>query len=118
MASSSASLFPVAFMDAPRVLNTSVTPIPAQSSSTLQVVADIGTRASHAIDWQDSTGDYIGVYIGAIGQETLLTIVGGGVVTRAHCVIAAHSRVSLRSLTSSPITNGYLSMIFLGMGLK
>lgn len=104
-------------MDSPQVLNASVTPIPGSGSSPLQVVADIGLRAAHAIDYIDSTGDYIGVYVGASGHEQLITILGGGAITRAYVVIHANARVSLRSITSSPITNGYLSLVFMGMGL-
>ena len=112
-----AALFPIAFMDAPRVLNCTVTPIPGSGSSTLQVVANIGLKAVHAIDFIDSTGDYIGVYIGPIGQETLLTIIGGGSASyRSYCVIHAGARVSLRSLTATPITGGYISLVFMGIG--
>ena len=111
------NLFPIYFMDAPQVLNTSVTPIPAASGNPLQVIADSGFKAAHAIDYLDSTGDFIGVFTGAMGQETLRCILGGGAPhSRAYVVIAAHSRVSLRSVTSQPITNGYLSMNFMGMG--
>lgn len=80
-------------------------------------MANIGFKASYAIDYIDNTGDYIGVYLGPIGHETLLTIIGGGAITRAYCVVAAQTRVSLRSITSSAITNGNLSLVFMGMGL-
>lgn len=109
-------LFPIAFMDAPQVLNASVTPIPAASGNPLQVIANIGLKASYAIDYIDSTGDYIGVYVGAAGHEKMITIIGGGAITRAYVVIAANSRVSLRSTTNSSITNGYLTCVFMGMG--
>lgn len=114
--SSTHNLFPIAFMDSPQVLNASVTPIPGSGSAPLQVVADLGFKASYAIDYIDSTGDYVGVYLGAVGQEKLAVIIGGGAVTRAFVVCAAHSRVSLRSITSSAITNGHLSMNFMGLG--
>jgi hypothetical protein len=110
------NLFPIAFLDAPQVLNTTVTPIPGSGSPTLQVVADIGFKSAYAIDYVDSTGDYIGVYLGPSGSEVLHSIIGGGVVSRAYVVIAAHSRVSFRSLTAKPITDGYLSCVFMGMG--
>lgn len=111
-----APLFPIAFMDAPQVLNASVTPVPGSGSPPLQIVANIGVKSANAIDYIDSTGDYIGVYIGAPGVEKLVTIIGGGAITRAYVVVAAQSRVSLRSVTSTPITNGYLSCIFMGAG--
>lgn len=112
------NLFPIKFMDPPEVLNTSTTNIPGYSSLPLQVIADSGTRAAYAIDYLDTTGENIGVFTGDIGSETLRCILGGGVVTRAHVVIAANSRVSIKSMTSvSPITNGRLSMTLMGMGL-
>jgi hypothetical protein len=110
------NLFPIAFLDAPQVLNTSVTPIPGSGSLPLQVVANIGLKSAYAIDYADSTGDYVGVYLGPAGSEVLHSIIGGGVVSRAYVVIAAQSRISFRSLTASPITNGYLSCVFMGMG--
>lgn len=110
------NLFPIYFLDPPRVLNASVTNIPAAASSPLQVIADSGFKAAHAIDYIDSTGDYIGVYTGDVGHETLRCIIGGGAITRSYVVIAAHSRVSLRSMSSTAITNGYLSCNFMGMG--
>lgn len=115
--SSTQNLFPIAFLDAPQVLNTTVTPIPGSGNSPLQVIADIGVRAAYAIDYLDSTGDYIGVYVGPVGSERLMTIIGGGVVTRAYVVLHANARVSFRSITASSITNGYVSCVFMGMGL-
>lgn len=109
-------LFPIAFMDPPQVLNASVTPIPGSGSSPLQIVANIGFKAAYAIDYTDTTGDYIGVYIGSSGHEVLATIIGGGFNSRAYVVLSAQSRVSLRSMSASAITNGYLTLVFLGMG--
>lgn len=103
-------------MDAPSVLKTNVTPIPSMANPPLQVIANSGLRAAHAIDYLDATGNYIGVYIGTSGNEVLRCIIGGGVVTRAFVVIPANSRVSLRSMTATPITNGNLTMTLMGMG--
>lgn len=111
------NLFPIAFMDAPIVLRASVTPIPGSGGIPLQVSANIGMKAAHAIDYIDTTGDFIGVYTGPIGQEVLRCIIGGGQVTRAYVVIAAGNRVSLRSVTATAVTNGELSCVFMGMGL-
>lgn len=110
------NLFPIAFLDPPQVLNASVTAIPGSGSTPLQVVANIGFKAAYAVDYTDTTGDYIGIYIGAAGHEVLATIVGGGFESRAYVVLAAQSRISLRSMTGSPITNGYLTLVFMGMG--
>lgn len=100
--------FPICFFDSPQILNCSVTPIPGAASLPLQVIADSGTRSSVAIDYIDTTGDFIGVYLGPVGFETLLCVIGNGLTTRAWGVFAAHSRVSLRSMTTSSITSGSL----------
>jgi hypothetical protein len=110
-------IYPIAFFDSPQVLDASITNIPANTSNPLQVVANLGTRASYAIDYIDGTGDFIGVYQGPVGQEVLKCIIGGGTTSRAWCVITSGSRVSLRSMTSTAITNGQLMCVFLGGGL-
>jgi hypothetical protein len=112
------TLFPVFWIDAPEILYTNVTPIPGSASLPLQVVANSGVRVAYGISWIDTTGDYIGVYTGSIGNEVLRTIIGGGVVSATPVVISAHSRVSLRSMTSTAITNGQLIITFLGQGLS
>lgn len=110
------NLFPIAYLDAPSVLSATVTNIPGAGSMPVQVVANIGFRASYAIDFIDSTGDFIGVYFGPIGQEKLSSIIGGGVVNRSYGVIPALSRVSFRSMTSTAITNGSITATFMGYG--
>jgi len=91
-----------------------VTPIPGSGSSPLQVVANSGQSATFEIYFMDSSGDYIGVYTGPSGQEVLRTIIGNGLNTSVPVVIAAQTRVSLRSMTTSSITNGRLIITFLG----
>lgn len=99
---------PIAFFDAPEILNAFVTPIPGSGSLPLQVIFDSGTKSAVAMDYIDTTGEFIGVYIGAPGEEVLRCIIGNGLTKRAWGVFAAHSRVSLRSMTASSITNGKL----------
>lgn len=111
------AVFPIAFFDAPKVLSASVTNIPGMASAPLQVIANIGYKAAYAIDYIDTTGDFIGVYYGPVGQEKFACIIGGGLNTRAWIVIPALTRVSLRSMTATPITNGQLMAAFMGMGL-
>ena len=110
------TLFPIYFIDAPEILSTNVTPIPGSGSLPLQVVANSGPKAAYGVSWIDTTGDYIGLYTGASGVEVLRVIIGGGTVSAAPVVIAANSRVSLRSMTSTPITNGQIVINFLGQG--
>lgn len=110
------NLYPIYFMDPPRILDAAVTNIPGSASLPVQVVAESGFKAAYAISWIDTTGDYIGLYIGQSGSEILRCIVGGGLVSDISVVIPAHSRVSLRSMTASDITNGHLTLTFLGQG--
>jgi len=110
--------FPIAFFDPPVVLNASVTPIPGSGSSPLQVVANLGTVANYYVNYIDSTGDFVGVYSGPSGQEELVCVIGGGTASIVPGVIAARSRISLRSMTSTAITNGNLFCTFLGQGWK
>lgn len=109
-------LYPVAFIDPPQVLNAFVTNIPGAASLPLQVVANIGFKSAYAVDFIDSTSEFIGVYYGSAGSEILAGIIGGGLNSRAWMVIPALSRVSLRSMTSSNITNGNLTITFMGYG--
>lgn len=118
MSYGSGTLFPIYFIDPPSVLQAYVTNIPGSGGSPLQVVADSGLRAAFAIGYIDTTGDWIGIYLGASGSETLLTIVGGGQVSYVPAVVPHNSRVSLRSMTAAPITNGNLTLTFLGQGLS
>lgn len=101
--------FPIAFFDSPEIVDTTVTPIPASSAPPLQVIADSGFKSAVAIDYIDTTGDFIGVYLGPAGHERLACIIGNGLNSRAWVVFAAHSRVSLRSMTNVAITNGTLA---------
>lgn len=107
-------IFPIGFLDPPQVFNSNVTNIPGSGSNPLQVVANLGFKAAFAIDYIDTTGDYIGVYQGAVGQEVLKCIIGGGLSNRAYCVLTALSRISLRSMSSNPITAGMITCTFLG----
>lgn len=112
----SGSLFPIFFIDSPEILDCSVTNIPGSGGSFLQVVSDSGVRAAHGVQFIDTTGDWIGVYTGIGGQEVLRCIIGGGLVNATPVVIGHNSRVSLRSMTSSAITNGKITIAFLGQG--
>lgn len=107
-------LFPIAFFDSPKVLEATVTNIPGMADAPLQVIANLGYKASYRIDYIDSTGDYIGVYYGPIGVEKFVGIIGGGVNATAWFVIPAFSRVCLRSMTATAITNGKLMCSFMG----
>lgn len=110
------AIYPVAFIDAPQVLKTNITNIPGSGSLPLQVVANIGFKPAYALDYMDTTGDFIGVFIGQSGSEQLVGIIGNGQTERAWIVIAAGQRVSLRSMTTTAITDGNLTISFMGFG--
>lgn len=110
------NLFPVFFIDPPKILDSSVTNIPGSGSLPLQVVANSGLKSAYEVQYIDTTGDYIGLYTGLVGSEVLRCIIGGGLVSSTPVVIAINSRVSLRSMTASPITTGKLTLTFLGQG--
>ena len=111
-------LFPIYYIDSPQILNASVTPIPGSGSAPLQVVADSGSRAAYAVSCIDTSGDFIGLYTGSVGNEVLRCIFGGGTSSYNPVVIGAHSRVSLRSISTSSITNGSITIAFMGQGLQ
>lgn len=104
---------PVFFFDPPQALAANVTNIPGSGSAPLQVVAN-SIAAATGIFFIDTTGDFIGVFIGTVGSEQQKCIVGGGQTNTISCLIPLGSRVSLRSVTSMPITNGTLCCVFLG----
>lgn len=110
------TIYPIYFIDSPQVLDTFVTNIPGAGSSPLQVVADSGLLAAYGIQYIDTTGDYIGVYVGSAGNEVLRCIIGGGIVNATPVVIGHNSRVSVRSMQSAAITTGKLTISFLGTG--
>ncbi len=103
----------IAFIDPPAILNCNVTHIPGSASLPLQVVADTGPRSSGSIAYIDTTGDFMGVYIGSSGNETLLCIIGNGLAHTVTTAITPHSRISLRSMTASAITNGNVTIAFM-----
>ena len=103
----------IAFIDPPALLNCNVTPIPGSGSSPLQVVADTGARSCGSIAYIDTTGDFMGVYIGSVGSEVLLCIIGNGLAHSVNTAITPHSRISLRSMTASSITNGNVAIAFM-----
>jgi hypothetical protein len=109
-------VYPLYFIDSPEILDCSVTNIPGSGGSTLQIVAQSPIWASYALQYTDTTGDWIGLYTGLSGQEVLRTVIGGGVTTIVPVVVSAKSRVSVRSMTASAITNGKITIVFLGHG--
>jgi hypothetical protein len=97
----------VEFFDPPEVIDCSVTPIPGNSSPPMQVVAKLSKSSDH-VHIHDSTGKFTGVYVGDVGQEKLVVIVGGGMPNRQRALFAAGSRISVRAYDPTPISRGSL----------
>ena len=101
----------VCWMDAPEVLDAAVTPITAASGAPLQVVAAL-PKSAFKLRVSESTGEMIGVYVGAVNDEKL------------HCIIymdgeypisiGRKARVSIRNMANYPINVGKLCLQFLG----
>lgn len=104
-------VIPLTFFDPPQVIDTSVTPIPASSQLPLQVIVSTGVQVGVGVTYNDTTGEFIGVYIGDIGQEILVCIIGNGLSSQAWGRIPPKSRISLRSMKNESITLGLLSAV-------
>lgn len=104
-------VIPIAYPDPPYIIDTAVTNIPGSGSLPLQIVAATGVNTGVGVTFNDSTGNFIGVYKGTAGHETLLCIIGNGTSGQAWASIPAQSRISLRSMISAPVTYGLLNVI-------
>lgn len=106
-----AYVIPISFFDPPQVLDTAITAIPAASASPLQVIAQTGLNVGVGVQYNDTTGMFIGVYIGAAGHETLVCIIGNGLSSQSWGKIPPGSRVSLRAMDNTPINVGMLQAV-------
>lgn len=104
-------VIPIAYPDPPYIIDTSVTPIPSNSSLPLQIIESTGFNTGVGVTFNDSTDAFIGVYMGAPSLETLICIIGNGLSGQAWGVIPAESRISIRSMTAAAITNGLLNVV-------
>lgn len=77
----------------------------------MQVIADTGIQIGVGVVYSDNTGQFIGVYAGAAGQEALVCIIGNGKNADAPVfrTVPPHSRISIRSLANFPITAGQIT---------
>lgn len=106
------ALTPVDFIDAPTgpLLNAGTTAIP--SGTFLELVA-VTAAPIKKIQVIDDIGQYMALYTGAAASETLLCGLGlGGSLIDVD--IPAGTRISIASLTGSPITAGRMFINFLG----
>ena len=104
-------MYPVSFIDAPEIFDCSSTNIPGSASSPIQIVSSL-VHQVFSITVQGNTANFIGLYEGAIGSETLKLILGVGQPKDHAIILAKNSRLSLRSMTISAINFGSLSITF------
>lgn len=83
------------------LIDCSITPIPAQASAPLQLIASTTARCLK-IQIIEDIGEYMALYIGAPGSEVLLCALplGGGEVD---IDIPAATRISIKTLTANPV---------------
>lgn len=108
----SAALDIVDLLDTP-LLDASSTNIPGSAASPVEVVATLAA-AVKKIQILDTTGGFFGVYTGAAASEVLKLVVGPGSDQTIDASIAAGTRISLRSMTTSAITSGNVAINFIG----
>lgn len=96
------------------ILDTSSTNIPGSASSPVQVIASTAAEIK-AIQLLDTTGAFVGVYVGGIGSEVLKFVMGPGSDQTIEHNIPAASRVSLKRLDSTAaVSSGIVAMNCMG----
>lgn len=96
------------------ILDTSSTNIPGSASSPVQVVASLAATVK-ALQLLDTTGAFVGVYVGGVGSEVLKLVMGPGSDQTIEHAIPSGSRVSLKRLDSTTaVSSGIVAINFLG----
>jgi hypothetical protein len=103
------------FFDPPEVLDCAVTAIPGSGSSPTQVIAALPFDTARMLIC-DGIGEFVGIYVGAPGLEALVAIACGGRNYEVEAFLQRGSRISLRSMSTSPITSGNLCVKFYPQG--
>lgn len=106
------SLDIVDFMDTP-LLEASSTNIPASAGTPVTVVSSLASDVK-AIQFQDTTGEYIGIYSDPSGSPVLEAIINPGSDTVIRLELASGTEIGLRNMKNSAITVGDLALQFLG----
>jgi len=96
------------------ILDTSSTNIPGSASSPVQVVASLAATVK-ALQCLDTTGAWVGLYVGAAASEVLKLVIGPGSDQTIEHSIPSGSRVSLKRLDSTTaVSSGIVAINFLG----
>lgn len=86
--------------------------IQSSAGSTFALTSSLA-RSVFRVQYFDTTGEFIGVYVGAVGSEVLEFIVGPGANMETPATLPVGSRVSIRSMGAAP-TAGKLALNLLG----
>lgn len=100
------------FLDTP-VLEAASSNIPASASSPLTVVASLAADVK-AIKFNDTTGEYIGVYSDPAGTPVLECMIGPGEDQTVQIQLTAGTVIGVRNMKNSTIALGDLTLQFLG----
>lgn len=96
------------------ILDTSSANIPGSASSPVQVIASTAAEIK-AIQLLDTTGAFVGVYVGGSGSEVLKFVMGPGSDQTIEHNIPAASRVSLKRLDSTAaVSSGIVAFNCMG----
>jgi hypothetical protein len=110
---SSAANSVVDLLDA-NILDTSSVNVPGSAGSPVQVVASLAATVK-ALQLLDTTGAFVGVYVGGVGVEVLKLVMGPGSDQTIEHAIPSGSRVSLKRLDSTTaVSSGIIAINFLG----
>jgi hypothetical protein len=112
LAANTARLNPVDFMDTPLLICSS-TNIPASAANSLQVVSSLAA-AVKKVQLLDTTGEWIGLYTGAVATPTLVALFGPGSTRTVDIEIAAGTKISLRNMKNAAIIVGEVVINFFG----
>lgn len=100
----------VDFLDTPIV---DATTINGSAGAFVQVVASLAAAVTK-IQVMDTSGAFMGVFVGPAAGEVLKFIYGPGSDSSLDVSIPAGSRVSLRSMEAAAPTAGFIAIQFLG----
>ncbi len=95
------------------VLNAANTTIQDNAGAFVVLVASLAA-ACKRIKVSDTTGEFLGIYTGGGGAEVLAFIIGPGMDDTIEHSIAAATRITVRSMDTTDITEGKLCLQFLG----
>lgn len=95
------------------VLVTSSTNIPGNAGTHLELVASLAATVKK-VRVNDTTGQFIGIYIGAAASEVLKFVIGPGMDGEIDVSIPSGTRISALAIGATAISSGDLLIQFIG----